>query len=175
MAEKRLPFTRDQLEKIIQSHPTPFHIYDEKAIRDNARALKKAFAWSEGFLEHFAVKACPNPHILAIMKEEGFGADCSSLPELVMAERVGITGESIMFTSNDTPSAEYVKAKKLGAIINLDDITHIDFLQKHAGLPDLIPLQPGPSAAGERHHRQAPGGQVRLHAGAPLRGVPHRP
>ena len=114
MAEKRLPFTREQLERIIRNHPTPFHIYDEKAIRENARALKKAFSWAEGFREHFAVKACPNPHILAIMKDEGFGADCSSMAELVMSEKVGITGEQIMFTSNDTPSAEYVKAKQLG-------------------------------------------------------------
>jgi diaminopimelate decarboxylase len=144
MAEKRLPFTREQIEKIVTTHPTPFHIYDEKGIRENARRLKKAFSWAEGFREYFAVKACPNPHILAIMKEEGFGADCSSMAELVMAERVGITGEMIMFTSNDTPSAEYIKAKQLGAIINLDDIAHIPFLEKHAGLPSLISLRYNP-------------------------------
>jgi diaminopimelate decarboxylase len=146
MADKRLPCTREKLESIITTHPTPFHLYHEKTIRENARALRAAFAWNEGFREHFAVKACPNPHILAILKEEGFGADCSSLPELVMCERVGITGEQIMFTSNDTPSAEYVKAKQLGAIINLDDISHIDFLQRHAGLPGLISFRynPGP-------------------------------
>ncbi|MGA2975916.1 MAG: diaminopimelate decarboxylase [Spirochaetia bacterium] len=150
MAEKQLPITREKLQEILGLYPTPFHLYDEKGIRENARALKKAFAWSDGFSEHFAVKACPNPHILAIMKEEGFGTDCSSLPELVMSERVGITGERIMFTSNDTPSAEYVKAKQLGAIINLDDITHIDFLQKHAGLPELISFRynPGPLREG---------------------------
>jgi diaminopimelate decarboxylase len=144
MAEKRLPFTQAQLQKIVETHPTPFHIYDEKGIRQNARAFKDAFSWAEGFREYFAVKACPNPHIMAIMKQEGFGADCSSLPELILSERVGITGERIMFTSNDTPSAEYVKAKQLGAIINLDDITHIAFLQKHAGLPDLISLRYNP-------------------------------
>jgi diaminopimelate decarboxylase len=144
MAEKRLPFTQAQLQKIIQTHPTPFHVYDEKGIRDNARALKSAFSWAEGFREYYAVKACPNPHILAIMKQEGFGADCSSMAELIMSERVGLTGERIMFTSNDTPSSEYVKAKQLGAIINLDDITHIPFLQKHAGLPELISFRYNP-------------------------------
>jgi diaminopimelate decarboxylase len=144
MADKRLPFTREKLETIIKAHPTPFHIYDEKAIRENARALRKAFSWAEGFQEYFAVKACPNPHILAMLKQEGFGADCSSLAELVMAERVGIKGELIMFTSNDTPSSEYIKAKSLGAIINLDDIAHIPFLEKHAGLPSFISLRYNP-------------------------------
>ena len=144
MTEKGLPLTREKLEKIVQAHPTPFHIYDEKGIRENARALKSAFSWAEGFREFFAVKACPNPHILKIMKSEGFGADCSSMAELVMSERVGLIGEQIMFTSNDTPSAEYVKARQLGAIINLDDITHIDFLAKHAGLPELISFRYNP-------------------------------
>jgi diaminopimelate decarboxylase len=144
MSEKGLPLTRESLEKIVQTHPTPFHIYDEKGIRENARALTKAFTWAEGFREFFSVKACPNPHILKIMKEEGFGADCSSMAELLMAERVGIVGERVMFTSNDTPSAEYVKAREVGAIINLDDITHIPFLQKHAGLPALISFRYNP-------------------------------
>jgi diaminopimelate decarboxylase len=144
MTEKGLPLSREKLEKIIQTHPTPFHIYDEKGIRENARALKSAFSWAEGFREFFAVKACPNPHILKITKSEGFGADCSSMAELVMSERVGITGEHVMFTSNDTPSAEYVKARQLGAIINLDDITHIDYLAKHAGLPELISFRYNP-------------------------------
>ncbi|HET6451145.1 MAG TPA: diaminopimelate decarboxylase [Spirochaetia bacterium] len=150
MAEKRLPFSRAQLDEILKKYPTPFHIYDEKAIRENARALKKAFAWADGFREHFAVKACPNPHIVAILKEEGFGADCSSMAELVLCERLGIRGEQVMFTSNDTPSAEYVKAKALGAVINLDDITHIDFLEKTAGLPNLVSLRynPGPLREG---------------------------
>lgn len=144
MTEKGLPLSREKLEKIVQTHPTPFHIYDEKGIRENARALKSAFSWADGFREFFAVKACPNPHILKIMKSEGFGADCSSMAELVLSERVGLAGEQIMFTSNDTPSAEYVKAKQLGAIINLDDITHIDFLARHAGLPELISFRYNP-------------------------------
>jgi diaminopimelate decarboxylase len=150
MAEKTFPFTRERLEEIIATHPTPFHIYDERGIRENARALKKAFSWAEGFREFFAVKACPNPRILGIMKEEGFGADTSSLPELVLAEKAGLTGERVMFTSNDTPSAEYVKAKGMGAIINLDDITHIPFLEAHAGLPQLISFRynPGPLRGG---------------------------
>ncbi|MGA2764727.1 MAG: diaminopimelate decarboxylase, partial [Spirochaetia bacterium] len=93
MSDKRLPFSREKIEKVIEEHPTPFHIYDEKAIRENARALKKAFSWASGFREFFAVKALPNPHILAITKEEGFGTDCSSLAELMMSERVGLRGE----------------------------------------------------------------------------------
>jgi diaminopimelate decarboxylase len=154
MAEKTLPFTRAQIEQIIASHPTPFHIYDEAAIRANARALKAAFAWADkeagGFREYFAVKALPNPHILALLKDEGFGTDCSSMAELVLSERTGIRGEQIMFTSNDTPAEEYVQARALGAIINLDDITHIDFVQKHAGLPELISFRynPGPLREG---------------------------
>ncbi len=149
MAEKRLPCSREKLEEIARTHPTPFHIYDERAIRENARALKDAFAWADGFREFFAVKSCPNPHIVEIMKEEGFGTDCSSMAELVLSERLGISGERIMFTSNDTPSAEYVKAKSLGAIINLDDITHIDFLQKHAGLPEMLCFRYNPGALRE--------------------------
>jgi len=154
MAEKTLPFTKGQLERIIEAHPTPFHIYDEAAIRRNARGLKAAFAWAEkeagGFREFFAAKALLNPHILKILKEEGFGTDCSSMTELVLSERVGIRGGEIMFTSNDTPAEEYVKAKALGAIINLDDISHIDFLEKHAGMPDLISFRynPGPLREG---------------------------
>jgi len=150
MAEKVLPFTRDSLEEIVRSFPTPFHIYDEKAIRENARALKRAFSWAEGFREFFAVKALPNPYILDILREEGFGGDCSSLPELIMCDRVGIRGEMIMFTSNDTPACEYVEAKRLGAVINLDDISHIQFLNKHAGMPELICFRynPGPLKGG---------------------------
>ena len=150
MGDKRLPFTRDKIEEIVKVHPTPFHIYDEKAIRENARALKQAFSWAEGFREFFAVKALPNPHIVSILKEEGFGADCSSLPELIMSDRVGLKGEMIMFTSNDTPAYEYVEARRLGAIINLDDISHIPFLKKHAGMPELICFRynPGPLKGG---------------------------
>ncbi len=150
MTEKRLPFTKPQIEEIIAQYPTPFHIYDEKAIRENARKLTKAFNWVPGFKEYFAVKATPNPYIMQIGKEEGFGADCSSLAELLLAERVGITGENIMFSSNNTPAEEFQKAKELGAIINLDDITHIDFLEKHVGLPELVCCRynPGPLRQG---------------------------
>ena len=150
MTIKPLPFTREQICTIMKSYPTPFHIYDEKGIRDNARRLVKAFAWAPSFKEYFAVKACPNPHLMKILKEEGFGADCSSLAELVMSERVGIRGENIMFTSNDTPAEEFVKGRELGAIINLDDISHIPFLEKHAGIPELICFRynPGPLREG---------------------------
>lgn len=147
---KTLPFSKGELERIIEKYPTPFHIYDEQAIRENARDLLAAFSWSPGFKEFFAVKATPNPHILKVLKEEGFGADCSSLAELIIAEKVGITGENIMFSSNDTPAQEFRKAKELGAVINLDDISHIDYLEKHAGLPDLISFRynPGPLREG---------------------------
>ncbi len=150
MAAKQVPFTRDQLDQIVAKHPTPFHIYDEKAIRENARLLERSFAWNEGFKEFFAVKATPNPYLMKILKAEGFGADCSSLPELLLAEKTGITGEEIMFSSNDTPAEEFVKAKELGGIINLDDITHLPFLEEHAGLPELICMRynPGPLKQG---------------------------
>jgi diaminopimelate decarboxylase len=138
MAQKMIPFSDEKLNEILTRFPTPFHIYDEAAIRANARRLLKAFAWADGFKEYFAVKAAPNPFLMKILKSEGFGADCSSLPELVLAERVGIVGENIMFTSNDTPAQEFVRARSLGAVINLDDISHIDFLDKQAGMPDLI-------------------------------------
>ncbi len=150
MAEKKLPFTKEQLIKIIEQHPTPFHIYDEAAIRANVRNLLDAFAWAPEFKEYFAVKANPNPHILKLLREEGMGADCSSLPELILAERAGITGEDIMFTSNDTPAAEFKRARELGAVINLDDISHIPFLEKHAGIPEVISFRynPGPLREG---------------------------
>ena len=136
--KKYLPCVKAEFEKIIKEYPTPFYIYDEKAIRENAKRLLKAFAWSNGFKEYFAVKATPNPYIIKALKEEGFGADCSSLSELVLSEKVGIIGEEIMFTSNDTPWVEFKKAMELGAIINLDDITHINYLEEYAGLPDII-------------------------------------
>lgn len=147
---KALPFSKAEIERIIEKHPTPFHIYDEKAIRENARKLLAAFAWAPGFKEFFAVKAAPNPYLVKILKEEGFGADCSSLAELVLAEKVGLTGETIMFSSNDTPAHEFIKAKELGAIINLDDISHIEYLEKHAGLPEMISFRynPGPLRGG---------------------------
>ncbi|WP_135605688.1 diaminopimelate decarboxylase [Methanococcoides sp. NM1] len=138
MVSKALPFTKEQILEIKEHYPTPFHVYDEKAIRENARKLKDAFSILEGFKEFFAVKALPNPYILKILESEGFGADCSSLPELLLSEMSGIVGEDIMFSSNDTPAEEFVKAKELGAIINLDDISHIEFLEETAGLPELV-------------------------------------
>lgn len=136
---KKVPFVqKEQLEKICEQYPTPFHLYDEKGIRERARNLFKAFSWNKGFKEYFAVKATPNPTILRILHEEGCGTDCSSLTELMMSEKCGIVGEEIMFSSNDTPAEEFVKAKELGAIINLDDFTHIEFLKEVAGIPETI-------------------------------------
>ena len=133
------PFvTKEQLEEIIKIYPTPFHIYDEKGIRENARKLKQAFAWNKGFKEYFAVKATPNPFLLKVLHEEGCGTDCSSMTELMMSEKVGVLGEEIMFSSNETPAGEFTKAKELGAIINLDDITMIDFLEQECGIPETI-------------------------------------
>ena len=150
MPEKRLPFTKKQLDAIIEKYPTPFHIYDEKAIRKNARAFKKTFSWNKGFKEFFAVKACPNPYLMKVLHAEGFGADCSSMAELILTQKTGINGEEIMFSSNDTPADEFVKARKLKSIINLDDITHIAFLESSAGLPELICCRynPGPLKKG---------------------------
>ncbi len=150
MVLKDLPFTKADILEIIKKYPTPFHIYDEKAILENARRMKAAFREVPGFKEFFAVKALPNPFILKILKEEGFGADCSSLPELILAEKAGMRGQDIMFSSNDTPSEEFIKAKGLGAYINLDDISHIDYLEKHAGLPEIVCFRynPGPLKGG---------------------------
>jgi len=150
MSEKKLTIPESVIRNIAETYPTPFHLYDEKAIRENARELVKAFSWNKGFKEYFAVKATPNPVIVKMLKDEGFGADCSSFAELVLADRVGIRGEDIMFTSNDTPAEEFVKARELGAIINLDDIRHFDYLARHAGLPDLICFRynPGPLKEG---------------------------
>ena len=124
---RTLPFDKAKLEEIAKTWPTPFHIYDAKAIRANAKRLKKAFAWNKGFREYFAVKAAPNPHLMTLLKEFDFGSDCSSMAELVLAEKVGNVGESIMFTANDTPAEEFRKAWELGAIVNFDDISHIPF------------------------------------------------
>ena len=146
MSNKNLPFSLEEVTAITEKHKTPFHIYDEKGIRENARRLLKAFAWNPGFKEYFAVKACPNPRLMQILKEEGFGMDCSSLPELMLAEKIGVIGEAIMFTSNDTPEGEFIKAKELGAVINLDDISHIDFLEKCAGLPELLCFRYNPGS-----------------------------
>ncbi|HEX5690291.1 MAG TPA: diaminopimelate decarboxylase, partial [Roseiflexaceae bacterium] len=146
MANTTLPFSAEQVAVIAGRYPTPFYLYDERGIRAGARALLRAFAWAPGFKEFFAVKATPNPFILKILQAEGFGADCSSLPELLLADHVGIHGEAIMFTSNDTPAHEFRKARELGAIINLDDITHLDFLERQAGMPELICFRYNPGA-----------------------------
>ena len=136
----KTPFvTKDQLEAIAAQYPTPFHIYDEKGIRENARRLKAAFAWNLGYREYFAVKATPTPAILKLLKEEGCGCDCSSMAELVMAEKCGVTGEGIMFSSNETPAEEFQKARELGGIINLDDITLIPELEEAlGGVPEKV-------------------------------------
>ncbi len=138
MAEKTFPLNKTQLQEIIKKYPTPFHIYDEQAIRQNIRNLQKAFAWAPRFREQFAVKALPNPRIIEILHEEGTGTDCSSLPELLLSDISGVKGEEIILTSNDTPANEFQKAIELGAIINLDDISHLDFLEKNAGLPKIL-------------------------------------
>ena len=139
MSTKRPFVTKEQLEAIVRQYPTPFHLYDEKGIRENARKLRQAFAWNPGFKEYFAVKATPTPAILKILREEGCGTDCSSLTELMLADRCGFRGSEIMFSSNDTPAEEFRLAARLGATINLDDFTHIDFLKETIGtIPETI-------------------------------------
>ncbi len=137
---KKKPFvTLEQLQEITKTYPTPFYLYDEKGIRENAKALKEAFAWNPGYKEYFAVKATPNPFLINILREYGCGCDCSSMTELMLSEALGIKGEDIMFSSNDTPAEEFAYAAKIGAIINLDDYTHIDFLEKTIGyIPETI-------------------------------------
>lgn len=135
----KTPFlTKEQAEEMTKEFPTPFHIYDEKGIRENARLVKKAFAWNKRFKEYFAIKATPNPFILKILQEEGCGVDCSSLTELMLADACGFSGSDIMFSSNVTPADDYKFAYKLGAFINLDDITHIEYLEKLTGIPETI-------------------------------------
>ena len=142
----KTPFvTKAQLQEIVKAYPTPFHIYDEKGIRENARKVMQAFSWNPGFKEYFAVKATPNPTILKILREEGCGTDCSSLTELMMSDRCGFTGSEIMFSSNETPACEFELAAKLGATINLDDFTHIDFLKDTIGyIPETISCRYNP-------------------------------
>jgi diaminopimelate decarboxylase len=149
MTEKKIPFTKEQIEKIAEKYPTPFHIYDEKALRENARSFINAFSWNKGFKEYYATKAAPNPFLMKILKEEGIGADCSSLPELMLAKEVGITGENVILTSNDTPVDEFQYAKDMGAIINLDDISHITYLEENVGLPELVSFRYNPGALKE--------------------------
>ncbi len=130
--------TKEKFEEIAREYGTPVHIYDEKGIRENARRLREAFSWNKGFREYFAVKATPTPYILKILKEEGCGVDCSSLTELLLSEKCGFTGSDIMFSSNETPVAEMKKARELGAYINLDDYTHVEFLNSICGIPETI-------------------------------------
>lgn len=143
---KKQPFvTKEKLDEIIASIPTPFHLYDEKGIRENAKALREAFSWNKGFREFYAVKACPNPFVINILREYGSGCDCSSLTELMLSKAMGCQPGDIMFSSNATPAEEYAYAEKLGAIINLDDITHIDFLEKTIGyIPETISCRYNP-------------------------------
>ena len=137
---KKEPFvTLEQIQEITKTYPTPFHLYDEKGIRENAKALKEAFAWNKGYKEYFAVKATPNPFLINILREYGCGCDCSSMTELMLSHEIGVKGDDIMFSSNDTPAEEFAYAAKIGAIINLDDYTHIDFLEKTLGyIPETI-------------------------------------
>jgi diaminopimelate decarboxylase len=146
MPVKNFPLSKPQLEELVKIYPTPFYVYDEGAIRRNAGAIKNAFSIFSGFVEHFAVKALPNPFILKILADEGFGADCSSYPELLLADMAGIRGEKMMFTSNETPVREFKAARDMKAVINLDDITHIAFLEENAGLPDLISCRYNPGS-----------------------------
>ena len=138
MSQKIPYITKEKAEQIAQKYPTPFYLYDEAGIRKRARLVNKAFAWNKGFKEYFAVKATPNPYILQILKEEGCGADCSSLTELQMSHAVGLTGRDVMFSSNETPAEDMQLAKKMGVIINLDDLTHVEFLEQVAGIPETI-------------------------------------
>ncbi|HLC50379.1 MAG TPA: diaminopimelate decarboxylase [Candidatus Nanoarchaeia archaeon] len=146
MPNQTLPFTKSQIEKLAEQFPTPFYLYDEAGIIESAKNLTAAFSWAPlGFRNYFAVKANPNPRILEILADEtGAGADCSSLPELLLSKEVGIVGQGVMFTSNNTPANEFAKAREMNAIINLDDITHIEFLERHAGMPDTLSFRYNP-------------------------------
>mmetsp|Transcript_70484 Transcript_70484/g.168807 ORF Transcript_70484/g.168807 Transcript_70484/m.168807 type:complete len:439 (-) Transcript_70484:159-1475(-) len=147
---ENFPFSDEEVLALAKEYPTPFHLYDERIIREQVRNLNAAFAWCEGYRNHFAVKATPNPHILKVLQEEGCGTDCSSVAELVLSERTGYKGDQILFTSNNTPLKEYKKALELGAIVNLDDLSHVDFLHKELGLPEFISFRynPGPARTG---------------------------
>ncbi len=143
--EKKPFVTKEQIEEIVKLYPTPFHIYDEKGIRANAESVKRAFAWNKGFKEYFAVKATPNPFLINILREYDCGCDCSSMTELMLSHALGMKGEDIMFSSNDTPAEDFAYAHKIGAVINLDDFTHIAFLEKTIGkLPETISCRYNP-------------------------------
>jgi len=141
---RNLPFTKDALEAIVEKFPTPFHIYDEAGIRANVKRLQESFSWNEGFREYFAVKALPNPIIMKLLYESGCGMDCSSMTELLLSRAIGVTGHDVMFSSNDTPAAEFQLASEMGVLINLDDITHIDFLAANGGIPKTVCLRFNP-------------------------------
>ncbi len=144
---KKLPYvTKEQVEEIAKTYPTPFYLYDEKGIRENAKAVQEAFAWNKGFREYFAVKATPTPKLIQILMEYGCGADCSSMTELMLSKALGLSGERVMFSSNDTPFEEYTYANEMNAIINLDDITHIDFCEEACGgkLPETMSCRYNP-------------------------------
>lgn len=145
-SEKSTPFTIEQIRELAKKYPTPFYIYDEEGIRNSVRSLQQAFLWNEGFKEYFPIKANPNPSIITILMEEGCFADCCSVPELTVATKIGLTGESVMLTSNDTSIEEFKLARKIQAIINLDDPGHLDYLEKSAGLSEVVCLRynPGP-------------------------------
>lgn len=147
---KSLPFRLDTIREISERYPTPFYVYDEAGIRQTCKALNSAYSWCSGFRNYFAVKALPNPYILDIVRSEGLGADCSSHAELILSRKVGFRGEDIMFTSNNTPVYEFQAAKELGAILNLDDISHIDYVDSSIGLPELVCFRynPGPARQG---------------------------
>ena len=142
----KVPFiTKEKAQEIAKAYPTPFHLYDERGIRENAKAVKEAFSWNPGFKEYFAVKATPNPCLIQILREYGCGCDCSSMTELMLSKAMGVSGEDIMFSSNETPAKEYAYAAKIGAIINLDDITHIDFVEDILGkLPETMSCRYNP-------------------------------
>eukprot|EP00419_Tripos_fusus_P089307 CAMPEP_0172842198 /NCGR_PEP_ID=MMETSP1075-20121228/30544_1 /TAXON_ID=2916 /ORGANISM="Ceratium fusus, Strain PA161109" /LENGTH=479 /DNA_ID=CAMNT_0013686283 /DNA_START=68 /DNA_END=1507 /DNA_ORIENTATION=+ len=144
------PWTDQEIVNLASEFPTPFHLYHEQNIRETVRGLNKAFSWCPGFRNHFAVKATPNPYIMQILREEGCGTDCSSGTELILSEKMGYVGEEIMFTSNNTPVNEYKKAMELGAVINLDDISHVEFLHQKMGLPEMVSFRfnPGPGRTG---------------------------
>lgn len=143
--EKRPFVTKEQLDAIVAQYPTPFHLYDEAGIRRNMEAIREAFSWNPGFKEYFAVKATPNPFLINILREYGCGCDCASLVELMLCDAMGVKGHDIMFSSNETPAQDYAKAAEMGAIINLDDITHIDFLERTIGkIPETISCRYNP-------------------------------
>ena len=148
--EKTAFVSKEQIDEIKKTYPTPFHLYDEKGIRENCRAVQEAFSWNEGFREYYAVKACPNPFILNIFKDYGFGLDCASLSELALAKALNFPGESVMFSSNDTPAKEYRYAKEMGAVINFDDLTHLPFFEEEAGpFPETVSCRYNPGGVYE--------------------------